>query len=219
MKAIYFIFSSVILFSCSKQLLISSGASDNKPLLFNGEYETKELPYIEVPGRSIMGIPSFKMNNQNNNSQGLLLTFNGVQINKTSRVLPILSLVGISVLTQQITQRAFGQKQVYVPSPWGGGYYEYEQRLNFVSSYIIGLPVAGIINNAVWSYSALSGASQTLNYRLINENPEIDVFFYPKYDISKQQKLFTQDALIKARVSGATLIHKERIDSIQLRGF
>jgi len=58
-----------------------------------------------------------------------------------------------------------------------------------------------------------------LNYRLISENPDVDLFFYPKYEISKQQKLFTQEAVIKGRVSGATLIHKERIDSIQLRGY
>jgi len=213
------IFSALILSSCSKQLIISNGSADNKPLVFNGEYETRDLPYIEVPGKSIMGIPSFKMNNQNNNAQGFLFTFNGVSINKTSRVLPILSLVGFSFLTQQVTQRAFGEKQVMiVPGNPSYGFY-YEPRLNFTASYILGLPLAGAINNAVWTNSALSGATQTLNYRLISENPDVDLFFYPKYEISKQQKLFTQEAVIKGRVSGATLIHKERIDSIQLRGY
>jgi hypothetical protein len=71
------------------------------------------------------------------------------------------------------------------------------------------------LNNA-----AFSGASATLNYRLISENPNVDVFFYPKYDIKKKniftkgglvnlRYLWFQDATIKARVSGATLIRKK----------
>jgi hypothetical protein len=60
--------------------------------------------------------------------------------------------------------------------------------------------------------------SATLNYRLASENPNVELFFYPKYEVSKKnvfgeegvklKYLFVQDATLKARVSGATLIHK-----------
>jgi hypothetical protein len=81
--------------------------------------------------------------------------------------------------------------------------------------------VAYIINHLFsWNNAAFSGASATLNYRLISENPNVDVFFYPKYDIKKKniftkgglvnlRYLWFQDATIKARVSGATLIRKK----------
>jgi len=57
-----------------------------------------------------------------------------------------------------------------------------------------------------------------ITYRLASENPNVDLFFYPKYEVSsknvfgdegvKLKYLFVQDATLKARVSGATLIHK-----------
>lgn len=196
----------IVLFSsCSRQLLISNGSFDNKPLLFNGEYETKDLNYIEVQGKSVFGIPSFSTNNQNNRAQGFVVTFNGVSLNKTTRIAPIMSLIGVSILTQQITQRVVGRETNSSFSDF---------RLSRVTSYIIGFPVAGALNNVLWSNSALSGATQTLNYRLINENPNVDLFFYPKYDISNKMKLFSQEALIKGRISGAYLIHHEKIDSL-----
>jgi len=75
-----------------------------------------------------------------------------------------------------------------------------------------------MFNNLTWNNSALSGASATLNYRLASEHPNVDLFYYPKYDVSKKnvfgeegiklKYLFVQDATLKARVSGATLIHK-----------
>jgi hypothetical protein len=206
------LFASVLLSSCSSTKLVSTGSKDNKPLLFNGEYETKNLKEIQVDGSAFLGIPSYSKNNKNNRNTGFLFTFNGVELGKTKRIMPILTLIGYSFITQIAVQRLVGQKtetDYFEPA---------EYRLGFVPSYIIGLPVAGMLNNLTWSNSALSGASATLNQRLISENPDIDVFFYPKYEITKKsvfskdgmnlKYLFMQDGTLKARVSGAKLIHK-----------
>ena len=121
---------------------------------------------------------------------------------------------------------AFGTKWVVTGQdsyydPWGNIYYYdsygYKPRLPLAPALFLGLPLAAIANNLTWRTSALSGASQTLNYRLINENPEIDLFFYPKYYITYQRifspegiqlkYLFIQSASVNAKVTGASLNH------------
>jgi hypothetical protein len=206
---------SFLMSSCAKSLLISNGAKDNKPLIFNNEYKTSNLEEIVVEGSAFCGIPSFSKNNKNNHKNGFLFTFNGVELSKTKRILPILTLVGYSFVSQVAIQRVFGQKTETLGNTT---YKTGEYRLGFVPSYIIGLPIAGMLNNLTWFNSSLSGASATLNYRLVSENPNIDLFYYPKYEINKKnvfsdegiklKYLFVQDATVKARVSGATLIHK-----------
>lgn len=136
-----------------------------------------------------------------------MFTFNGVALGKTPRILPILSLIGYSVYSQFIVQEIAGYKRETD-----------EYRLGPVPDYIIGLSIAGMLNNLTWYNSALSGASSTFKYRLVSENPKVDLFYYPKYEINKKnvfsdegiklKYLFIQDAILKARVSGATLIHK-----------
>jgi hypothetical protein len=210
---------SFLMTSCSKSLLISNGARDNKPLVFNNEYKTSNLEELVVEGSAFCGIPSFSKNNKNNHKNGFIFTFNGVELGKTRRILPILTLIGYSIGSQMAVQRLFGQKTETIDYGFEKETYKTgEYRIGFIPSFIIGLPVAGILNNFTWNNSALSGASATLKYRLVSENPNVDLFYYPKYEINKKnvfsdngvklKYLFFQDATLKARVSGATLIHK-----------
>ena len=207
---------SILMASCSSSKLVSNGAKDNKPLIFNDEYQTSNLKEIQVDGSAFLGIPSFSKNNKNSHKNAFLFAFNGVDLGKTSRFLPTLTLIGYSFISQTVVQRIVGKKRITVSNT---KYKTDEYRLGYVPSYIIGLPIAGMLNNLTWNNSALSGASATLNYRLVSENPDIDVFFYPKYEITKNnvfsdnginlKYLFIQDATLKARVSGAKLIHKK----------
>ena len=57
---------SFLISSCAKSLLISNGAKDNKPLIFNNEYKTSNLEEIAVEVKAFCGIPSFSKNNKNN---------------------------------------------------------------------------------------------------------------------------------------------------------
>lgn len=154
----------------------------------------------------------------------MLFTFNGVQVGKLSRVLPIVTLLGYSYLTTKLVQSIGGTNDNNNSNPndyyFGDAGLTKDYRIKAVPAFLLGLPVAGFLNNITWSNAAFSGASSTLNYRLISENPNVDVFFYPKYDITKKniftkgglvnlRYLWFQDATIKARVSGATLNRKK----------
>lgn len=190
---------------CSKKLLISSGAKSNEPLIFNNEYTIKELDEIEVNGSAFWGIPSFKKNNRNNHKQGMLVTFNGIEVFKTKRIYPILTLLGYTALTQSVVGSLLQDPEDFF---YDGPNYS-------LASLLISVPIAGTLNNLTWKNSALSGASQTFNYWLLDENPNVDVFFYPKYEITRKdifsddyvnfKYLWFQDATLKGRVKGATL--------------
>jgi hypothetical protein len=211
---IYAIFMILFSSGCSKRFLISTGSKDHKPLLFNDEYNIETLREIEVNGGAFWGIPSFSKNNKNNHKQGMLFTFNGVQLFKTKRILPIITLISYSLLTHNIVQYTLGDNN------WSDGFFTYENNVSYINvpSYIIGLPIAGMLNNLTWNNAAFSGASETFNYRLINENPEIDVFFYPKYEVSRKhvfsedgiklKYLWFQDATLRGKVKGARIINK-----------
>ena len=64
------------------------------------------------------------------------------------------------------------------------------------------------LNNLTWSNAAAGDASRNINYRLISENPGLDLFFYPKYEVTRSMGIWDQKASIKANVSGATLKYK-----------
>lgn len=202
---------STVLFStgCAKKLLISTGAKSNEPLIFNNEYKIEDLGQIEVEGSAFWGIPSFKKNNKNNHKRGMLFTFNGVNITKTPRILPIVTLIAYSSLCQNIAQLAlFGEDDIFDTDDYGKS----------LAAWVIGLPLAGTLNNLTWNNSAFSGASETFNYTLLNEYPNVDVFFYPKYDITKRnifseegvnlKYLWFQDATLRGKINGATIIKK-----------
>ena len=196
---------------CAKSLFVANGARDSKPLIFNNEYELKDLKPVTVEGAAFWGIPSFTKNNQNGNKTGLLLSFNGIELGTTKRILPILSLIGYSLLTQQVVQKIGGRKTT------GGSIISLfdDYRLNTWVSYLIGLPIAGVLNNFTWQNAAFSGASATMYYRLVTENPTVDVFFYPKYEVQSRnvfsdeginlRYLWFQEAKVKAKVSGGIL--------------
>ena len=174
---LFFVFS-LFLTSCSKQLLVSSGARDNKPLIFNNEYKTESLKEIEESGSAFCGIPSFKKNNKNNHKNGFLFTFNGVELGKTKRILPILTMIGYTGILTFGMKRIAGEKTVqgdllYNINNTPVYATEYKSRLGLAPSFILALPIAGILNNFTWRNSALSGASSTVSYRLINENPTV----------------------------------------------
>ena len=67
-------------------------------------------------------------------------------------------------------------------------------------------PLAGALNNITFSQSALGAAGSGLNYKLITDNPKIDIFYYPKYEISNKVNFWTQKAYLKANVKGAKQI-------------
>ena len=182
-----------LLASCSHQQFTGNGALSDVSLQRNSsEYEIKRLNEIEVSGKSFWGIPSNSYN-ANKNKKGMIVRFNGLELGRTPKILPILTMVGYSFGVGGLLQETFGFKD-------NGDY-----KIGTVPSILLGLPIAGALNNVTWSGSAFSGATNELNYRLVTDNPNVDVFLNPKYTIDYKMGFWGQSATVKAKVMGATI--------------
>jgi len=68
-----------------------------------------------------------------------------------------------------------------------------------------GIFLGGAINNSIWSRTSYNVAQKEANLRLISENPEIDLFVYPKYKVETKVGLFTNKSNITIYTKGAKL--------------
>ena len=205
-KLIVFIFSIVILGSCNQTKFISNGVTDNKPLIFEDEYQCKNLKEINLEGSAFWGIPkSTELSKDAKHNSGRIISFNGVRIMGSSKLLPVIGMIAYTAVLGTGLNLVFGEKQtVAYIDQFGWTYYEYKSRLPLIPAMIIGVPLAGALNNLTFSNSALGVAGSGLNYKLITDNPDIDIFYYPKYEISNKINFWNQKAYLKANVKGAT---------------
>jgi len=212
---------SVMLFSsCSKSLYTSNGARDQRPLLFDGEYDIEELGEIESTGTAFWGIP-ISQSKYKRKSGSIGVYFNGVSLMKTPKILPILTLLTLDfAFSAYVMQPIFGEKkETYESTEWNGSEYvtvsnSYstgDKRLGLVPGLLLSLPIAGTINNFIWS-GATAEASSTIERQLIDDNPNIDLFFFPKYEVKKYnvfndgvKYLWWQEVDVNAKVKGATI--------------
>nr|MBC8305302.1 hypothetical protein [Pelagibacterales bacterium] len=217
LQAFYLLITVSFLFSsCSKSLYTSNGARDQRPLLFDNEYDIKELSDIKSTGTAFWGIPISQ--SKYKRKHGMIVYFNGVSLAKTPKILPILTLLSLDFfITTSVMQPIFGtKKETYTSYEWNGNPYtvEYdtgENRLGLVSGLLLSLPIAGTINNFIWS-GATAEASSTIERQLIEENPDTDLFFFPKYEVKEYnvfndgpKYLWWQKSDVNAKVKGATI--------------
>ena len=188
--------------SCSKYLQSGNGGfSDVSLNRTSDEYSIKRLKQIELDGNAICGIPGLfgGQNNKNKNKSGMMFRFNGIEIGRTPRILPIITMVGFTLGYGAIAQSTFGINDNSNSSNFG------EYKLRGGLQYIIALPFAGVSNNLLWNGVAASGLTNQMYYQLIEENPDVDVFVNPKYKIDYKLGIFSQKAKVTANVTGATL--------------
>tara|TARA_B110000240_G_scaffold146706_1_gene162146 strand:- start:280 stop:960 length:681 start_codon:yes stop_codon:yes gene_type:complete len=211
------LFACLLFSSCSSSLYTSNGARDQRPLLFDGEYDIEKLGEIKSTGKAFWGIPiSQKKYKRKSGSIGVY--FNGVSLTKTPKILPILTLLALDfAFTSYVMQPIFGtKKETETYSNFDGStdtftYDTGENNLGFVTGLLLSLPFAGTINNFIWS-GATAEASSTIERQLIDENPNIDLFFFPKYQVKKYnvfndgvKYLWWQEVDVDAKVKGATI--------------
>ena len=195
-KLIIFMFSIVLLGSCNQTKFISNGVTDNKPLIFEDEYQCKNLKEINLEGSAFWGIPkSTELSKDAKHNSGRIISFNGVKIMGSSKLLPVIGMIAYTAVLGTGLNLVFGEKQTaaYIDQ-FGFIYYEYKARLPLIPAMIIGVPLAGALNNLTFSNSALGVAGSGLNYKLITDNPDIDIFYYPKYEISNKINFWNQKA-------------------------
>ena len=129
----------------------------------------------------------------------MVFKLNGFTIGSVPRILPILSFISTSVASGILVQSIGGTVDNYQSNRFG------QYKINFPIAMLIGVPVGGMINNLVWSGSATSGLTNQMYYKLVDENPDVDIFTNPKYKIDYKLGVFNQKATIRADVMGATL--------------
>ncbi len=189
-----------LLTSCNQYIKSGIAGSTDVTLTRNSdEYTIKRLKPIELEGSSLFGIPGFGTNNRNKNKTGMVFKLNGFTIGSVPRILPILSFISTSVASGILVQSIGGTVDNYQSNRFG------QYKINFPIAMLIGVPVGGMINNLVWSGSATSGLTNQMYYRLVDENPDVDIFTNPKYKIDYKLGVFNQKATIRADVMGATL--------------
>jgi hypothetical protein len=194
LKVTFLVSISILVTSCSSLSSISNGGySDLSLNKDSNEYELKRLKEIDVEGTAFFGIPM-----KAKKKQGTIFRFNGINIGKSNQIGPILSMLVYTAVTGFAINEIAGSKFNYDT-------YEEKDNLGLLPSFAIAIPIAGIINNATWSGSALQNASWNLNSRLVDENPDVDVFLNPKYDVEYNQGIFNQRAKVKGNVMGAII--------------
>jgi hypothetical protein len=175
--------------SCSSLSTISNGAYSDISLNRNSnEYELIRLNEIEAQGSAFIGIPT-----KTEKRKGVVVRFNGVDIGRSNQVAPILTMLAYTFGTGILINDIVGTKD------------NGDDKFGLPLSAIIALPVAGMLNNFTWSKASLKNASWELNRRLVEENPDVDIFLNPKYEIEYTQGVFTQKAKVKAKVMGAII--------------
>ena len=204
-KLIIFIISIVLLGSCNQTKFISNGVTDNKPLIFEDEYQCKNLKELNLEGSAFWGFPkSTELSKEAKHNSGRIISFNGVRIMGSSKLLPVIGMIAYTAVIGTSLNLIFGTKDIILYSDnFGNTYYESKSRLPLFPAMIIGVPLAGALNNLTFSNSALGVAGSGLNYKLISDNPDVDIFYYPKYEISNKVNFWTQKAYLKANVKGA----------------
>ncbi len=192
LKITFLVSLAILVTSCSSLSSISNGGySDLSLNKDSNEYELKRLKEIQAEGTAFFGIPM-----KADKKQGTIFRLNGINIGKSNQIGPILTMLAYTAVTGFAVNEIAGSKIQD---------FEEKDNLGLLPSFAIAIPIAGIINNATWSGSALKNASWNLNSRLVDENPDVDVFLNPKYEVEYNQGIFNQRAKIRANVMGAII--------------
>ena len=191
MKKTYIIPSLLLIIiffsSCSKTLLIHQGEHG-----YSGElgdnYEISKLEPISTSGKSFFGFGS-----GTTSRDGIATNFIGSDVNyKQSNFLRALTFLVYSAIVPTIiseTTKEYGKD--YSPE---------------VHDIIGGLAFGGILNNLTWNKTSVNEAIRKGTLKLIDDNPSVDLFVYPKYKITTTPGLFNSKASFTIDSKGASLI-------------
>ena len=186
--------SMLLLASCSTQRSVGNGAySDISLVRSSDQYNVKRLKEVNTKSRAIFGIP---LGSKVSKKEGVIVRFNGINLNAQQKFWPTVSMVALTFVT--------GSTIYSLISP------EFEEdALAYGISGLAAIPIAGAINNQVWSNAAYSRATWDANSILMEQNTDVDVFLNPKYEIENHNGLWSQKTNLKAKVMGATILTDE----------
>ena len=179
-----FIVLAFFITSCSSSFIAASGGYSDIALNINSdEFEITRLKPVNSVSAQIFGIPTDENIGNRAGKVDRFYSFNGIG---TKKWMPVVTLTALEI----------------VPFTWitvGAAY----NSLGFLVAGLISGTLVPAINNAMWS--PLSRAKQRLNRKLIEENPDIDVFLNPKYKIENRMGFFGSESRVTLSAMGATI--------------
>lgn len=182
----------VAMVGCSTQKQTIAGAETVVSLAVSPEqYTMRRLPEVTAKGNSFWGIPSTPKGKK----EGLVLSVNGVKIDRGSKVLPAMSLIGMSLVSGVLVNQYVLTTPVFGNQKGVGDY---------LLSSAISLPVAGAVNNLLWQNSGYKVAMAQVHSTLLANHPKVDAFINPRYEVHSNMGLWTQSVSVNARMVGAT---------------
>ena len=201
--------------SCAGTFHTANASKDKRPLLFQNEYDIKTISEVNSTGKAFWGIPYGNGKyRRNKGSLGPNFRINGVALSRITipNILPILTLLSCDFALAISMQGLSGRKtERYYNSDGYSIKVDDGPKMGIVTALLLSFPIAGTLNNFVWS-GAKQEASLSIQRELIDQNPDIDLFFFPKYKIKKYdvfndgiKYLWFQKADINVKVKGATI--------------
>ena len=173
MKKIVIVVSALmILSSCSRQILVTQGASGYAGVLDN-KYKVEQLETVNGSGQSFFGFGDL------GKRDGEIVNLSGYST-ITSNLLKLVTFISYSAILPSLT--AFDM-------------------VNTLGGLLIG----GVLNNVTYIQTSDNIARRNANLQLIQENPDIDLFIYPKYNIEKKNGLFYNSTKVSITSKGAKI--------------
>ena len=192
----YLILITILFSSCSKTLLINQGQHG-----YSGElgdnYEITKLKTVSATGKSFFGFGGGEISND-----GIVTNFFVSDFNyKQSNFLRVLTFLVYSAIVPTI---------IYDNRKYSGNYASQNVNVEFFD-IIGGLASGGILNHLTWNKTAINVAIRKGTMRLIDDNPSVDLFVYPKYKITTTNGLFNSKASFTIDSKGASLTEYKTI--------
>ena len=189
----YLLLITILFSSCSKTLLINQGEHG-----YSGElgdnYEITKLETVSTTGKSFFGFGSGKIS-----KDGIVTNFFASDVNyKQSNFLRVLTFLVYSAIVPAIIYET--KKDRYYSA-----YGPVREPSIEVHDIIGGLAFGGIANNLTWNKTAINKAIRKGSQQLIEDNPSVDLFVYPKYKITTTNGLFNSKASFTLNSKGASL--------------
>ncbi|MAJ89879.1 MAG: hypothetical protein CMD08_01185 [Flavobacteriales bacterium] len=180
MKNIYYIITTMIVLSgCSQTLLITQGEQGYAGELDN-KYEISELNKVTSEAVSVFGLGRGE-----HREDGLITNLVAQDLNYTqSNLIRLASFITYSSIIPITFGANASTGAITIP---------------------LGILFGGILNNVTWARTSSNEAITNANMKLIKENPDIDLFIYPKYNIQSKNSLLSNRAKVSIFSKGARL--------------
>lgn len=206
--------------SCTTHRSVTNGANDSRPLLFNNEYKSVDVLPVEDNCKAICGIPlstkiekEYRTSGGKGNPRAFAVYLNGVQLNSHGRLLPTISLLGLTFGIGYGLHTAAGFKKLEATGgSYSGGVFQpntesiTKARLPLGWGFALALPISGAMNNMLFRNAAASRAYRWSNYQLLYSSKGADLFYYPKLEWTTEYKgLWIQKASFKLRAKASVL--------------